>query len=418
MPIGAGTAWPSREALTRVGVPPIRTALDYLLAGAMACWLVVTAYAADVFHGWQAVLPVLGLLCFVAAVLLFYRWTVAGRLLPSLGLLLLVALLGVGADAAGAEATAGLLWILGAVLAMDRLPLAPALGVWTALFVTVAVANSEGLPAVVATMSAVLLGGYTLRLDAQAHAAGFRLLAEERAARAAEAESAALAERARIAREIHDVLAHSLSAQLVHLEAARLQIEGGYDREQVLRRVVEARGMARQGLAETRQALSALRGQMVPVEDYLRELAVDGVRTEVVGEPRLLPVEASQAVRRVAQEAVTNARKHAPGADVTMRLEYGEGVVTLEVRDDGTDVAGSELAASGSGFGLLGMRERAELLGGSLEAGPSASVGGGAGARDSASGGDSGGGDANGSARRTRSEGAGEGFTVRLRVPA
>ncbi|WP_329380598.1 sensor histidine kinase [Streptomyces sp. NBC_01716] len=406
MPIGAGTAWPSREALTRVGVPPVRTALDYLLAGGLICWLAVTAYTADVFHGWSAAVPALGLLCFVAVVVLFFRSTVAGRLLPSLGLLLVVALLGGGADAAGAEATAALLWVLGGVLAMDRLPLVPALGVWSALFAAVALANSEALPSVALTMSAVLLGGYTLRLDAQARAAGFRLLAEERAARAAEAESAALAERARIAREIHDVLAHSLSAQLVHLEAARLQIEGGYDREQVLRRVVEARGMARQGLAETRQALSALRGQMVPVEDYLRELAVDGVRTEVVGEPRLLPVEASQAVRRVAQEAVTNARKHAPGAGVTMRLEYGEGMVTLEVRDDGTDAPGSELAASGSGFGLLGMRERAELLGGSLEAGPSASVGGGVGA----------GVETNGSGPPGRSGGAG--FTVRLRVPA
>ncbi|WP_255285750.1 sensor histidine kinase, partial [Streptomyces niveus] len=185
---------------------------------------------------------------------------------------------------------------------------------------------------------------------------------------------AALAERARIAREIHDVLAHSLSAQLVHLEAARLQIEGGYDREQVLRRVVEARGMARLGLVETRQALAALRGGLAPVEDYLRELAVDGVRAEFAGESRLLAADASQAVRRVAQEAVTNARKHAPGAAVTMRLEYGEGAVTLEIRDEGTEEPGSELGASGSGYGLLGMRERAELLGGSLEAGPTASV--------------------------------------------
>ncbi|MFD3523756.1 sensor histidine kinase [Streptomyces sp. NPDC058653] len=416
MPIGAGTAWPSREALTRVGLPPVRTALDYLLSSVLACWLVVSAYHSDAFHGRLLVLPVLGLLCFLAIVVLFHRWTIEGRLLASLGLLLLAALLGGGAYAAGAEKTAALLWVMGGVLAMDRLPLAAALGVWTSLFAVLALANEEALPSVIVTMSAVLLGGYTLRLDAQARVTGFRLLAEERAARAAEADSAALAERARIAREIHDVLAHSLSAQLVHLEAARLQIEGGYDREQVLRRVVEARSMARQGLAETRQALSALRGQMVPVEDYLRELAVDGVRTEVVGESRLLPVEASGAVRRVAQEAVTNARKHAPGADVTLRLEYGEGVVTLEVRDEGADAPGGELALSGSGFGLLGMRERAELLGGSLEAGPSASVGGGGvasgpGPRDSGEGAD-----ANGTDPRDRSRR--EGFTVRLRVPA
>lgn len=406
MPIGTGTAWPSEEALTRVGVPRVRTALDYLLAAALCGWLLTTAYTADVFHGWRVVVPVLGLLCFVTAVALLHRWTIQRRLLPSLGLFLAIALLGIGADAAGAEATAALLWVLGGALTMERMPLAPALGVWAVLATLLALSNTEEFTGVAVTMGAVLLGGYTLRLDAQARGAGFRLLAEERAARAAEAESAALAERARIAREIHDVLAHSLSAQLVHLEAARLQIEGGYDREQVLRRVVEARGMARQGLAETRQALSALRGQLAPVEDYLRELAVDGVRTEVAGEPRLLPVDASQAVRRVAQEAVTNARKHAPGAPVTMRLEYGDGVVTLEVRDEGTDLPATELGASGSGYGLLGMRERAELLGGSLEAGPVASVGGGAGTDE----------DPYGSGQRDGSEG--KGFTVRLRVPA
>ncbi|WP_405675585.1 histidine kinase [Streptomyces sp. NBC_01511] len=405
MVIGTGAAaWPSREALTRVGVPPVRTALDVALWGAMALWLLTSAYGTKLFHGWSAVLPVLGLLVFVAALLGFRRWTVARRLLPSLGLLLVLTLLGGGAYAAGAEGTAVLLWVLSAVLALDRLPLATGAGVWAVLSAVVLLVDTGKPLHVVIVMSAVLLGGYTLRLDAQARGAGFRMLAQERAARVAEAESAALAERARIAREIHDVLAHSLSAQLVHLEAARLQIEGGYDREQVLRRVVEARSMARQGLAETRQALSALRGQLVPVEDYLRELAVDGVRTEVVGEPRLLPAEASQAVRRVAQEALTNARKHAPGADVSMRLEYAADAVTLEVRDDGTHGPGTELGASGSGYGLLGMRERAELLGGSLEAGPAASVEGGAGAAPY------------GSRPPDRSEG--KGFTVLLRVPA
>ncbi|MFD5893236.1 MULTISPECIES: sensor histidine kinase [unclassified Streptomyces] len=403
MPIGAVTVWPSKEALTRVGVPRVRTALDCLLVGGLVCWLVATAYTAGVFHGWRAVLPVLGMLCFGTAVVFLHRWTVQKRLLPSLGMFLVITLLGVGASVAGAEGTAALLWILGGAFAVERLPIAPALGVWAVLSGVLALANTEALTEVAITMGAVLLGGFTLRLDAQARGAGFRLLAQERAARAAEAESAALAERARIAREIHDVLAHSLSAQLVHLEAARLQIEGGYDREQVLRRVVEARSMARQGLAETRQALSALRGQLVPVEDYLRELAVDGVRTEVVGEPRLLPTEASQAVRRVAQEALTNARKHAPGAGVTMRLEYARDAVTLEVRDEGADAPGSELAASGSGYGLLGMRERAELLGGTLEAGPAASVEGGVG------------GAPYGSGPPDRSEG--KGFTVRLRVP-
>lgn len=170
------------------------------------------------------------------------------------------------------------------------------------------------------------------------------------------------------------MLAHSLSAQLVHLEAARLQIERGPEgafRDQILERVVAARGMAREGLAETRQALSALRGEMAPVEDCLRELAAnDGARTEVSGVRRQLPPEASQAVRRVAQEALTNVRKHAPGAEVRLLLAYREDEVSLEVRDFGAPGKAGDLTASGAGYGLLGMRERAELLGGTLEAGP------------------------------------------------
>ncbi|MDQ1007875.1 signal transduction histidine kinase [Streptomyces sp. V4I23] len=147
--------------------------------------------------------------------------------------------------------------------------------------------------------------------------------------------------------------------------------------------MVAARAMAREGLAETRQALSALRGEMAPVEDYLRELAAaDGARTEVTGERRQLPAEASQAVRRVAQEALTNVRKHAPGAEVRIALAYLEGEIALEVRDFGARQKTGDLMASGAGYGLLGMRERAELAGGTLDAGPD-----------------------------------GEGFVVRLRVP-
>ncbi|MGQ4438855.1 sensor histidine kinase, partial [Streptomyces violaceoruber] len=193
----------------------------------------------------------------------------------------------------------------------------------------------------------------------------------ERAAWAPEAETAALAERARIAREIHDVLAHSLSAQMVHLEAARLLIERDADRQQILNRVVAARGMARDGLAETRQALSALRGDLTPLEEFLAQLvetAGGTAEVTITGERRPLPAEASQAVRRVAQEALTNARRHAPGAGVRVRLDYAAHEVVLDVRDSGGPHG--EDAGTGGGYGLLGMRERAELLGGSLRAGP------------------------------------------------
>ena len=136
--------------------------------------------------------------------------------------------------------------------------------------------------------------------------------------------------------------------------------------------VVAARRMARHGLAETRQALYALRGEMAPVEDFLREsAATEGARFETEGEPRELAAEAGLAVRRVAQEALTNVRKHAPGARVELRLVYRTDEVLLEIRDGGArESSAGGPAATGAGYGLRGMRERAELLGGTLEAGP------------------------------------------------
>jgi signal transduction histidine kinase len=128
--------------------------------------------------------------------------------------------------------------------------------------------------------------------------------------------------------------------------------------------------MARDGLAETRQALSALRGELTRLEDFLTQLVgtADGVDVTISGERRALSAEASQAVRRVAQEALTNVRKHAAGAKVQLRLDYGVHQVALVVRDSGGTPG--ELTGTGGGYGLLGMRERAELLGGSLDARP------------------------------------------------
>ncbi|MGW0702845.1 sensor histidine kinase [Streptomyces sp. NPDC002867] len=385
MPGSRWTEWPTREALSRIGIPKARIALDMAMLLGLAGWAVYSSYASGAFHGWSAVLPPLGLAGCAAAVMRFHLTTLANRLLASLGLLAVLCAVGAGAYAAGADVPAVVLWISCCVMAMARMPLAAALGTVAVQFVGFALTDDSRWGAWVTT-AAVVLAGYSLRLDAHAKGTGYRLLAQERAAREAEATSAALAERARIAREIHDVLAHSLSAQLVHLEAARLQIERGPEgpfRDKILERVVAARAMAREGLAETRQALSALRGEMAPVEDYLRELAAaDGVRTEVTGERRQLPAEASQAVRRVAQEALTNVRKHAHGADVRIVLAYLEGEIALEVRDFGARQKTGDLMASGAGYGLLGMRERAELAGGTLDAGPE-----------------------------------GEGFVVRLRVP-
>ncbi|MGF1238887.1 sensor histidine kinase [Streptomyces sp. 2-6] len=364
------TRWPSPEALGREGISRPRRLLGWgvrLLVAGTLLWGAVNAHHA---HTWAAVAAAAGLLATAVLAWAFFRTTLAHRLWPSLGLV--AALLGVGAAARAGDfgVPALVIWCGCAVVALERLPLAAATPVTALALTAYAVADGDRLLTTVVTAVGLALAGYVLRLDADARGNTQRLLAQERAARAAEAESAALAERARIAREIHDVLAHSLSAQLVHLEAARLLIERDADRDQILQRVVAARGMARDGLAETRQALSALRGELTPLEEFLSDLvgADDGAEVTVSGERRPLPAEASQAVRRVAQEALTNVRKHAAGAKVRVRLDYGEHQVVLDVRDSGGSPG--ELTGAGGGYGLLGMRERAELLGGSLEAGP------------------------------------------------
>ncbi|MGP3774756.1 sensor histidine kinase [Streptomyces sp. SDT5-1] len=369
---GNWTEWPSREALSRVGVTRARRmlarAVRVVVVGVLV-WTAVTQRGVSDLALFLA--PVLLLVC-AAVAWAFFRTTLDHRLWPSLGLLTVLLAVALLAQWAGFIGPAVVLWCGCAVSALERLPLAASVPATVVALTGFAVVNDDAWLTTAVVAIGLCLSGYVLRLDAEARGNAERALAQERAARAAEAESAALAERSRIARDIHDVLAHSLSAQLVHLEAARLLIEGGADRDQILERVVAARGMARDGLDETRQALSALRGDMTPLEDFLHELVAssDGARLTVGGERRPLSAEASQTVRRVAQEALTNVRKHAPGAKAELRLEYGPGEVALEIRDSGASRPHEELTVSGSGYGLLGMKERAELLGGTFEAGP------------------------------------------------
>ncbi|WP_420310540.1 sensor histidine kinase [Streptomyces sp. YS-B37] len=366
----AWTRWPSREALGREGVSRPRRLLAWAVRLLVIGVLMGGALSGGQVRGWALAAGAAGILLAAVAAWAFWRTTLAQRLWPSVALMAVLLGLAVGGQAAGFRVPALVIWCGCAVSSLERLPIAVAVPVTAVSLATFAAVNNDVWLTTAVTTAGLALAGYTLRLDAEARGSAQRLLTQERMARAAEAESAALAERARIAREIHDVLAHSLSAQLVHLEAARLLIERGADRETILERVVAARGMARDGLSETRQALSALRGEMSPLEDFLSEIVgtTGGAEVTVTGDRRQLSAEASQAVRRVAQEALTNVRKHAPGAKVLLTLDYGEREVTLDVRDSGGSPG--ELTGAGGGYGLLGMRERAELLGGSLRAEP------------------------------------------------
>ena len=167
-----------------------------------------------------------------------------------------------------------------------------------------------------------------------------RMLAETRRAREAETEAAALAERARIAREIHDVLAHSLAAVSVNLQAAEGLLgtlpAGRPELAQAIECIGRAGVFTREGLADARRAIMALRDDAAPLPDQLaalaREYRTDGdvaVELAVTGTPRPVSAEAALAVYRTAQEALTNARKHAPGQPVRLGLECSAAEVAV-----------------------------------------------------------------------------------------
>jgi signal transduction histidine kinase len=174
-----------------------------------------------------------------------------------------------------------------------------------------------------------------------------------------------LAERGRIAREIHDVLGHSLSGIALQLDMADALRESGRG-EQADAAVRKARALAVDSMAETRRAVHALREGALPLKDSLRALTED---VTVSGPVRDVGTEVAHTVLRTAQEAVTNAAKHAPGAAVSVRLDCRRDGLRLTVHNGPATEERTDLAG-GTGLGLVGMRERAALHGGTLEAGP------------------------------------------------
>ncbi|HEY2060308.1 MAG TPA: histidine kinase [Amycolatopsis sp.] len=193
----------------------------------------------------------------------------------------------------------------------------------------------------------------------------------ERAYRS-EAREVALLERGRIAREIHDVLGHSLSGISLQLDLADALHGKGRDGEANLA-VRRARALAVDSIAETRHAIEALREDSLPLSRTLELMALgDSVPLAVTGEQWPVPTEIAHAVIRAAQEALVNAAKHAPGADRSMTLRYTPGTVGLTVANGPAAREPRPGPAAGGGMGLVGMRERIALLGGTLKAGPGA----------------------------------------------
>jgi signal transduction histidine kinase len=267
---------------------------------------------------------------------------------------------------------------LGAGIAFEGLPALSvgAIGVITLAVATLAV-GARGVLVAEGALSVVigLMVGSSRRQYVERTFQAEQLLAERVRADAERDRAAALAERNRIGREVHDVLAHSLGALSVQLDAADALLETSDDPTKARQLVQQARRLAVQGLEETRQAVHALRDEPVALAEQLASLAAhDGAELTVTGAPRPLAADAGLALYRAAQEAVTNARKHAPGAPVTIRLDFDARSTTLSVTNGlcPNAQATSELSTTGGGFGLQGMRERIELLGGQVVAEPSA----------------------------------------------
>ncbi|WP_189709255.1 sensor histidine kinase [Streptomyces anandii] len=215
---------------------------------------------------------------------------------------------------------------------------------------------------------------------------------EERAARLekereAQAKVAVAAERARIARELHDVVAHNVSVMVVQADGAAYVLDAAPDQAKKALETISSTG--RQALAEMRRLLGVLRtgehqesGEYVPqpdveqIEDLVEQCRGSGLPVDfrVEGTPRPLPSGVELTAYRIVQEALTNTRKHGgPNAGASVRLVYFDDGLGLLVEDDGKGAPHElyeEGGADGRGHGLIGMRERVGMVGGTLDAGP------------------------------------------------
>ncbi|MER5613024.1 sensor histidine kinase [Streptomyces sp. NPDC002215] len=215
---------------------------------------------------------------------------------------------------------------------------------------------------------------------------------EERAARLerereAQSKVAVAAERARIARELHDVVAHNVSVMVVQADGAAYVMDAAPDQAKQALETISSTG--RQALAEMRRLLGVLRtgdaqesGEYVPqpdvdqIEDLIEQVRQAGLAVDfkIEGTPRPLPSGVELTAYRIVQEALTNTRKHGgPDAGASVRLVYFDDGLGLLIEDDGRGAA-HELyedgGADGAGHGMIGMRERVGMVGGTLDAGP------------------------------------------------
>lgn len=223
--------------------------------------------------------------------------------------------------------------------------------------------------AVAAYFGVAVFAGRFIVADQQSQ----QLIAQLEQTQAALAQAAALAERQRLAREMHDVLAHSLSGLVLNLEATSIKAEQGASGADLHASLTRSHSLAKIGLEEARGAINMLRDDALPSRQRLAALASEFQADTsvpcllmVVGDERDLASECRLTLQRVTQEALTNIRKHARPDRVDVRLSYETTGVRLTIEDHGS--GDRPPPGGGTGYGLSGMRERASLLGGTLSA--------------------------------------------------
>jgi signal transduction histidine kinase len=235
-----------------------------------------------------------------------------------------------------------------------------------------------GLPSIVLAGLVIGRNRYAYRIQAEQAA---MLLAQRDELQAEQRRADLLDERARIAREIHDVLAHSLGGLGIQIQAARAVLADHGDVDRADEILAAAQRMAAEGLVDTRRAVHALRADTLPLDEELARASDTYAQRyhvaasfDVGGSPAPLPPEATVALLRVAQESLVNAAKHAAGQGVEVRLDYSDADVRLTVRNTLPSGTGAEdgpgVSTVNGGYGLTGMRERLRLLNGTLQAGP------------------------------------------------
>src|SRR5579884_117730 len=358
--------------------------LDVALAAVLTVWMLGEVWAEHLHPAWVVVPTSLA----AGASLAWRRRSPLAVLVVLLSAMTVQASSGTTLHSAVSPVVALLVgsWTVGAYERRDRAIFGLALlvaGIWLAMGIDVARGTDQyqgtDFPWIAGLLAApgilgIVFGARTRMLHAaEARARGLEV----------ERREAVAAERSRIARELHDVIAHSVAVMTVQAGAAEEMLKVDPSRAAEPVRAVQETG--RQALVEMKRLVAMLREHddelglepqpgVADVERLVAQVREAGLAVElrVEGEPRALPIGVELSAYRVVQEALTNALKHAGAASAVVTLRYGTDDLEVEVADDGRGGVGGEADA---GHGLVGMRERVGVFGGTFAAGPRASGG-------------------------------------------